>query len=308
MPFLKDELSGFVPTEQATKIIKNILRGSSVLRLANVEPMTSDKKKVSVMTDGVGAYWVGEGKRIKTDKPTWIFPTLVAKKLAVIIPVTKEKLSDSTMSVFDECEEAISEAFCMAIDAAAFFGTESPFEKNIFSVAEAEGNIIVRGSNKTLDLDVSDTMALVEGSGTDVDGHVAHYGIKNDLRKLRDANGNALYVPGTDTNELYNMPIEFSRNKAWDKDKAELITGDWSKFRVGLRQDIEYEILKEATLQGTLDEDGKPLSLAEQDMIAIKATARIGMLQVKDDAFAVLVPSSYHAPDNSETITGEENV
>ena len=49
---------------------------------------------------------------------------------------------------------------------------------------------------------------------------------------------------------------------------------------------INYEILTEATLQGTLDSDGKPLSLAEQDMVAIKATMRLGFLVVKDDAFA----------------------
>ena len=47
-----------------------------------------------------------------------------------------------------------------------------------------------------------------------------------------------------------------------------------------------------ATLQGTLDEDGKPVSLAEQDMIAIKATMRIGYLVVKDDAFAAVAANT----------------
>ena len=37
--------------------------------------------------------------------------------------------------------------------------------------------------------------------------------------------------------------------------------------------------------------DGKPLSLAENDMIAIKATARFAFLPVKEKAFAMLVPS-----------------
>jgi hypothetical protein len=55
---------------------------------------------------------------------------------------------------------------------------------------------------------------------------------------------------------------------------------------VGIRNGIEFEVLTEATLQGTLDADGKPISLAEQDMIAIKATMRLGFLVIKDDAFA----------------------
>ena len=141
-------------------------------------------------------------------------------------------------------------------------------------------------------LDVSDTMALVEDSGSDVNGFAAHFGIKNSLRKLRDANGNMLYVSGTDQNELYSIPIDFSRNGSWDKKKAEIFAGDFSKALVGIRDGIDYQILTEATLQGTVDEDEKPISLAEQDLVAIKATMRLGFLVVKDSAFAALTPKT----------------
>ena len=129
--YLKDELSGFIPTPQATDIIKSVTLGSSILRMSKVEPMTSDKKKFNVMTDGVGAYWVGEGERIQTSKATWIHPVITAKKLAVIIPITKEKLNDSTINVFAELKESIAEAFYTAIDSACLFGTNSPFTTNI---------------------------------------------------------------------------------------------------------------------------------------------------------------------------------
>ena len=94
MSYLKNELSGFVPKEQSSEIIKKFTRRSSVIRLSRAEPMTSETKKFPVMTSGAGAYWVGEGKRISTSGATWIFPELKAKKLAVIIPVTKEKPED----------------------------------------------------------------------------------------------------------------------------------------------------------------------------------------------------------------------
>ncbi|WP_338854779.1 phage major capsid protein [Clostridium perfringens] len=288
MPKLKDELQGFVPVEQAKDIMKSIARGSSILRLSTVKPMTSDTKKFPVMTEGPGAYWVGEGERIQTTKAGWIYPEMKAKKLAVIIPVTKEKLKDSTINVFEELKPEIAEAFYKAIDAACLFGTNSPFAKNIFNSAVKAQNFIVDGTSKSLDLDVSDVMALIEDDGFDVNGFVANNGIKNRLRKLRDANGNQLFVNGVDTKEFYNEPIEFSRNGAWDKTKAEIIAADWSKSLVGIRDGLEYEILKEATLQGTVDTDGKPISLAEQDMIGIKATMRLGFLPIKDEAFAVL--------------------
>lgn len=285
--YLKDELTGFVPTEQATEIMKEVARGSSILKLSKVEPMTSDTKKFPVMTDGPGAYWVGEGERIKTSGATWIFPEMVAKKLAVIIPVTKEKLNDTTMDVFSELKPAIAEAFYKAIDGACLFGTNSPFSKNIFKSATDAENLIV-DETSTLDLDVSDVMAAIEDAGLEVNGFCAHYGIKNRLRKLRDSSGNQLFVNGVDQNEFYNQPIEFSRNGAFDKTKAQILAGDWSKSLVGIREGIEYEILKEATLQGTLDADNKPISLAEQDLVAIKATMRLGFLPIKDDAFAAL--------------------
>ncbi len=135
-------------------------------------------------------------------------------------------------------------------------------------------------------------MALVEAEGEDINGFVAHYGLKNSLRKLRDANGNALFVPGVNQNELYSNPIEFSRNGAFDKTKAELIAGNFNYSLVGIREGIQYEILKEATLQTVTMDDGKPLSLAENDMVAIKATMRLGFLPIKDEAFSLLIPKA----------------
>lgn len=288
MAYLKDELQGFVPTEKAEEIIKAVARGSSILRLSKVEPMTSETKKFPVMTDGPGAYWVGETERIETSKAEWIFPEMIAKKLAVIIPTTKEKLNDATIDVFSEMTAAISEAFYTAIDAAAIFGTNSPFAKNIVKSATDAGNIVTKGTNATLDLDVSDAMAGIEADGLDVNGFAAHYGIKNELRKLRDTHGNQLYVDGVNQREFFGNPIEFVRNGAWDKTKAQIVAADWTKSLVGIREGISYEILKEATLQNVTMGDGKPLSLAENDMIAIKATMRIGFLPIIDNAFAIV--------------------
>ena len=297
--YMKDELQGFVPKEQANEIIKKVARGSSVMRLSKLENMTSETKKFPVMTSGAGAYWVGEGERIKTSGATWIFPEVKAKKLAVIIPVTKEKLEDSTIDVFTELQDSIAEAFYQAFDKAAIFGKESPFATSILGGIDSVDAEVTDNASVNLDLSASDVMAKVEDAGYEVDGWAASIGLKNRLRKLRDSSGAPIYVDGTDQTELYNQPIEFVRNGAWDKEKALAIAGEWKYSIVGVRDGISYEILKEATLQGTLDADGKPLSLAEQDMVAIKATMRIGYLCVKPEAFAALIPSGSVEPDTS---------
>ena len=63
------------------------------------------------MVSGPGAYWVGETERIKTSVAKWIFPELVAKKIGVIIPVSREKLEDTTIDVFSAIKPYVAEAF-----------------------------------------------------------------------------------------------------------------------------------------------------------------------------------------------------
>ena len=290
--YLKENLQGFVPTPTASEIIADVVRGSSVMRLSTVREMKSETQKFPVMAEGPGAYWVGETERIKTSVAKWIFPELIAKKIGVIIPCSKEKLGDTTINVFTEIRPYIAEAFYKAIDAAFLFGTNSPFAKNILGVATAGGRVIAEETNPKLDLDISDVMALVENGGHDVNGFVAGYDLKNSLRKLRDSNGNQLFVTGVDSSTLYAQPIEFSRNGAWDKTKARAIAGDWKYSIIGIRDQIQYETLKEATLQSVQMSDGKPLSLAENDMVAIKVTMRLGFLPVKEEAFAALKPKA----------------
>ena len=299
--FLKDNLRGFVPSPIATDIIADVTRGSTILRLSTVQRMESDNKKFPVMTGGPGAYWTDEASRIKTSKADWIFPELTAKKIAVIVPVTKEKMNDTTIDVFGTIRPYIAEAFHKAIDAACLFGTNSPFAKSIYSAATAAGHAVAFGTNATgsgatavdhLDLDISDVMTGIESDGQDVNGFVADISFKNHLRKLRDANGNQLYVPDVNQNTLYALPIEFNRGGTWDNTKALCIAGNWKYSIVGIREELQYTVLQEATLQTVTMEDGKPLSLAEQDMVAIKATMRLGFLPVKDEAFAILTPKA----------------
>ena len=293
---LKDELVGYVPQLQATDIIRMAVRGSAILRLSRVETLESDNKKFPVMSRGIGAYWVEEGEKIQTSKPDWIFPQLTVKKLAVIVPVTNEKMNDTTISVFEEVKPYIAEAFATAVDKACFFGDTSPFAHNFYDAALSNGMAIAVGTNTKLDLDVSDVMALIESKGVDASAFAADISFKNSLRKLRDVNGNQLYFQGAsaglDYDTLYSMPIDFCRNGAWDKTKALAICGDFKNYSiVGIRSQIEYKILDQSTLTTVTTDDGKPLSLAERDLVAIRATMRLGFLPVKEDAFALLVPT-----------------
>ncbi len=149
-----------MPVEQATEIIKMVTRGFKCFKNGESRGNETREKKFNVLTDGPGAYWVGEGERIKTSGATWIHPEIEAKKLAVIIPVTKEKLEDTTISVFEELKPEIAEAFYRAIDAACIFGTNSPFKTNIMGAIEGKHMVVTDNSN--IDIAMSDAMSMVE--------------------------------------------------------------------------------------------------------------------------------------------------
>ena len=128
-------------------------------------------------------------------------------------------------------------------------------------------------------------MGLVEDNDLSVSAVITHNGMKKTFRDLRDSNGNAIVVPGGVTSsQIYNTPIYIPTSKAWSKEKAEIILGDFTKAVIGTRDNIEYEILKEATVG--------ELNLAEQDLIAVKCTLRFGFNVVDTKAFSKVVPQA----------------
>lgn len=279
--FLKDNLKGSVPTEIASEVVKNIVEESTVFNLCKHVPMASDKKVIPVLSDTGKAYWVEEGSEIGTSIQGWEYPELEAKKLAVIIPFTKEKYEDSVMDVMSEIKQGISDAFTRAIDGAVLFGTNSPFTTNIAG-AVVEGSKIANTGK--LDIDISNAMTKVEENDLVVNGIVAPTSVKGTLRNLRDSNGNAIAVTGGITGtSIYNTPIHIPVTSVWDKLKANVLVGDFSRAMIGTRSDITYEVLDQATVGG--------INLAERDLLAVKCTMRFGFNVIDPKAFALVKPA-----------------
>ncbi|MGL5753668.1 MAG: phage major capsid protein [Paraclostridium sp.] len=276
--YIKDNLRGSVPTEVANKVIKNIVKDSVMLNICAHTDMESDKKILPMLKDGGKAYWVKEGANIKTSIQDWEYPELWAEKLAIIVPVTKEKIEDSVLDVMEEIKENIGQAFIKAIDAAILFGTDTPFDTNIY---ESAAHTVFREDSKSLDISVSEAMGYIEESDFEPNAIIAPLSKKGEIRLLRDSNGNALAVPGgVSGTSMYQTPIYYPSKESFDNTKAELIVGDFTRAIIGTRQGITYEVLDQATIDG--------VNLAVTDQIAIKCTMRIGFKILKSDAFSIL--------------------
>lgn len=274
--FLKDNLTGTVPVEIAKEVIKNVIEQASMLKVCKLENMTSDTKDLPYLTDSGSASWVNEGESIKTTIPTFSYPRLKAKKLAVIIPVTNEKVNDSVASVLEELKQAIADAFANAIDIAMIFGTNSPFDTNLITSIGTQKITTTDALND----DLSNSMAIVEKNKLVCNNIL----MGNSQKKvLRDLANDALYKNAISLNSAYETPIEFVRN--WDDTKSLAITGDFTKAIIGTREGIEYKVLDQATI-GTGD---TAINLAQRDMIAIKATMRLGFVVAEPKAFSMVV-------------------
>lgn len=291
---LQDAKTGQIPSEEGTLILKEFLQNSVVAQLAKPEPMTKPVKEFTYLAEGPGAYWVDEGERIQTSKATWLTAKMEAKKLGVIIPVSKEFLRYTVTDFFTQMRPAIAEAFYIKFDQAALFGNDSPYAAgvSVWENIEASGNKIELGTRDNLYLDLNDLLALVEDGDNEPNGFTTTRRFRKDLRGAVDNNNLPIFndARGGATAQALGLPIGFADGKSWDYDKAHLIAGDWDYARYGVLQGIEYSISEDATLTTIVDAEGNPINLFERDMFALRATMYVAFMTLKEDAFAALTP------------------
>lgn len=293
---LMDAKSGTIPAEQGNLVLKEFMANSVIIQLAKQETMTKPVKHFTYLADGPGAYWVDEAERIQASKATWLDAKMEAKKLGVIIPVSKEFLKYTVPQFFEEIKPAIAEAFYKKFDQAALFGNGSPYAANV-SVWENitnAGNTIEMGSTPNLYTDFNAVLATVEDGDNDPNGFTTTRRFRKDLRGAVDVNNTPIFNETTEgvANQVLGMPIGYADGASWDYTKALAITGDWDYARYGILQGIEYAISEDATLDTVVDQDGNPINLFERDMFALRATMHIGFMTLKEDAFGALVPTT----------------
>lgn len=278
------ELQGLIPAELTREIIKDVAEGSVMLQMAKIKEMNQPVMQFPVELDKPGAYVVGEGEKITIDKASWKTIELQAKKIGVIVPATREALEDGIVNIPEEVKASIANAFAAKIDQATLFDSTAFYGagKSIYELATANGKAME--ATTQIFEDASNLMGLIEEEDLDPNGFIAPRTLKAKIRNDKNAAQN--YVVEDKVNgepaRMHGEAIVYSKN--FDRTKAQLVTGDFDKVYVGILDEIEYKVSEEGTVGD--------INLFEQDMVAIRATMRVGFLVVKEDAFAVLKPSA----------------
>lgn len=274
---------GSIPEKYHNLILKEIMENSKVMQLAKYEEMDSKEKKFEYFAKGPGAYWVGEGEKIKTSKAQWLQVKMVAKKLGVIIPCSREFLHYKMSDFFEVMKPKIAEAFYKKFDAAAILDVENPFLHAVEKSVTTAGNVVNGSLTYDHILEVED---LLTDEDYDVNAFISTKKNRSTLRNAhRIENGvivESLYDRAANT--LDGQPLV--EMKALDK--GTIYAGDFDYMYYGIPYGMNYKISEEAQLSTLTNADGSPVNLYEQELVAFRVTMDVGFMIVKDEAFAKL--------------------
>lgn len=290
---LYQRTDGTIPDDFNNLIMQDVIQNSKMMQLGVLEPMDSQEKKFNYFANGIGAYWVDEGEKIQTTKPTMLEVTMRARKLGVILVASREYLNYRLPQFFEIMRPRMAEAFYKKIDEASLLGVDNPFAQSVDGSATETGNVVEGDITYDNILRLEDVLL---GHDVEPNAFISKAQNQTALRSaVRNENGVSDQLFDRAGNTLDGLPIV--NLKSDNMERGTLYAGDFNAIRYGIPYNINYRISEEAQLSTIVNADGSPVNLYEQELIAIRATMDIGFMVVKDEAFAKLAPAS--APEGA---------
>lgn len=287
---INDTAAGaLIPPEHSAEIIKEAPKSSAMLTLARKVPMSTKQKTQPVLSTLPEAYWVNGTTGMKqTTDVGWSNMTITAEEIATLVVIPDAVIDDSDVPLWEEVKPLLAEAVGRKIDQATIFGVDKPstFPDALVAGATAAGNTVKVAAKTDLGVATAQLGEKLAKQGYAVNAFAGRPGLNWMLTGLRDANGQPIYSPAGDlaAQRLYGFPLQTVENGAWDDAKAELVAADWSRFVVGLRQDITYTIHSDAVIT---DDSGRVIFNAmQQDSKIMRVVMRVGF-QVNNPAAAI---------------------
>lgn len=268
------------PEQTINEVLQTTAEQSVVLQRARNVRMSSKRAKQPVLASLPDAYWVDGDTGLKqTTDATWSGVTITAEELAVIVPIPNAVVDDANLPLWNEIRPLLAEAIGRKIDQAALFGVDAPasWPDSIVEGATAAGNTVALGAGADVGIDVATLAGLVDSDGFAINGFASRPGLSWQLRQARDQNGQPIFGGSLSQGgafDFYGFPLNEVRNGAWDSTVAEMIAADWSKFVIGIRQDITYDLFSEGVISN--DAGAVVLNLMQQDSKAMRVVMRVG--------------------------------
>jgi len=277
-----------IPETVSTEIIKQAPQASVMLNRARKARMSTKTQKQPVLSVLPEAYWLAGDTSLKeTTHAEWGQLTMTAEELAVLVPIPNAVIDDTSIPLWEEIRPLLVEAIGKKVDQATIFGVDKPasFPTAVLPGAIAAGNTVVRGQANgvapapatDLGQDVAKVGQKVAQDGFAINGFAAVPGLQWELIGLRSAQGVPIYTPSLSEGApagLYGYPLNEVLNGAWNPAALTLLAADWTKFVIGIRQDMTFDLFDQMVIS---DAAGKVIfNAAQQDSKVMRVVFRCG--------------------------------
>jgi HK97 family phage major capsid protein len=242
--------------------------------------MSTDKKDISKIVNGVTVYWTGEGVAYTGSKPTTGMVSLVANKLTALVSGTNELIDDNQTDeeVFNLIRDLIGEAMAEFEDAQVLTGTgTSPQFPGIFTAGTSVPTSAITEASPTyaelVALKNKVPMKYRKSSSAKI-CWVCNQDFYSKIESMVDLEGRPLLKESmkrdSDETLLLGYPIEVVPSAPVDK----IAFGNFNYYLLGDRKSLSFEF-------------GYATGGFETDVQSLKANERIAGKVAFVDAFAI---------------------
>lgn len=277
-------------------ILLDVLQNSKIMQLGKYEDMNGkSEKEFTYWADKPGAYWVGEGQKIRTTKPSLVSAKMRSHKLGVIVVASREFLNYTYSQFFEAMKPQIAEQFYKKFDEAGLLNVDNPFAQSVEQSVIASGNVV--NGPITLENVLALEDELLEHD-VEANAFLSKTQNRTALRGVRDENTNESYYDRS-SNSLDGLPVVDLKSD--EIKKGDLYAGDFNKMFYGIPYNMSYKISEDGQLSTVQNKDGSPVNLFEQELIALRVTMDVAFHIADDKAFAKLTAGSASS-GNTETV------
>ncbi|MDP9474438.1 MAG: phage major capsid protein [Actinomycetota bacterium] len=279
--------SDLMPREIGELVFERAARQSVMQQIARSQPLTGRGVILPVITGRPSAGWVSEAGRKPVSDMTLGTKLLEPKKLAVIVPFSKEYLRDATVDLFDMLRPQIAEAFAVAFDASTIKGTSTPFADYVYEST----NIRELGTAGTgaggIHGDLVNAIGQVadEGKSYRVDTWVLDNTAETLFLGAYDGQGRPIFLDsatddGGPVGRMLGRPVFYTDQAATPIVAGPPVSGgnrgfgvDSSQLAYGVSADIAYDISDQASI--VLADGTTTLHLWQNNLVALLAETEI---------------------------------
>ena len=279
-----------LPVEYTTEIIRGVRGKSKALELGRrLRDMRTKELFLNVHKELPVAGWVKNNRQTPNPEGTEINHKpigsyafegvkIVAEDLAVIIPYSEDTIEDTEdfgIETIADMTETVVDAFQQAIDLAALFGVDAPWEdyKGLVPEATEKGAVVEwdGSQGKSFYHAISEAMKYVENSGYLPN---AILGGPSILAAFRDSITD-LGVNVTDQGEIGRLARHVDLTGGFDYSSAFAIVGEFRYLVYSFRKEMTMKLLTEGVIQDPLTKEIL-YNLGQEDMQALRFVMRLG--------------------------------